>query len=231
MIVTKDLRLNERGEILFEKVNLVIRSGERVGVMGSSEYIVTTFLRILAGEDEMDAGNILAAGEQIAYLSADKFSGDAESFESLLGTRPTFIILDAQALTPQLSKTIVKCIHAFRGGMLIASNDASVMTAAKVTRMLEVHGPTKSVLSFTTNYANYLVEREKNEARNNEAYRKQQKEKKRLEDWLEQKRKEASIDRSPQKGSTIRTKAKYLQREILSKEIPRPSGFEESEPD
>ena len=231
MIVTKDLRLNERGEIVFEKVNLVIRTGERIGVMGSNEEIITTFLRILAGEDEMDSGNILTEGERVAYISTEKFPEDTESFEVLLGTKPTFIILDAQALTPELSKTIVKCIHAFRGGMLIASNDASVMTAAKVTRMLEVHAPTKSVLSFTKNYADYLVEREKNEARSNEAYRKQQKEKKRLEDWLEQKRKEAAIDRSPQKGSTIRTKAKYLQREILSKEIPKPSSFDDTDSD
>jgi ATPase subunit of ABC transporter with duplicated ATPase domains len=231
MIVAKNLRFNELGDTLFEKVNLVIRDGERVGVMGSSAHIVTTFLQVLSGDTEMDEGTVTAAGEKVTYVSAEKFSENVESFESLLGARPTFIILDAQVIPAEISPAIMKCVRSFCGGMLIASSDASIMSAAKITRMIEVHAPTKSVMSFTANYADYLVEREKNEARNSEAYRKQQKEKKRLEDWLEQKRKEASIDRSPQKGSTIRTKAKYLQREILNKEIPRPAQFEEPDSD
>jgi ABC-type uncharacterized transport system ATPase component len=149
MIVAKNLRFNELGDTLFEKVNLVIRDGERVGVMGSSEHIVTTFLQVMSSDTELDEGTVTAAGEKVAYVSAEKFSENTASFESLLGTRPTFIILDAQAVAPEISPAIMKCIRGFRGGMLIASNAASIMSVAKITRMLEVHAPTKSVMSFT----------------------------------------------------------------------------------
>ena len=37
MIVVKDLRVDALGEPLFEKVNLVMRPGERVGVLGVRE--------------------------------------------------------------------------------------------------------------------------------------------------------------------------------------------------
>ncbi len=228
MIVTKDLRVDVLGEAIFQKVNVVIRSGERVGVMGSNERDVSLFLQVLAGEVEMDEGTVATEGERVVYMSSKMLSGNPETLDELLTTRPSCIILDALEPTPpNTSEKIQNALESFRGSVVIASNDASLMLRAKITRMLELHTSTKSLTSFTANYTDYLVEREKNEARVTEAYKKQQKEKKRLEDWLDQKRKEASIDRSPQKGSTIRTKAKYLKREILDKEIPRPSHLEE----
>jgi ATPase subunit of ABC transporter with duplicated ATPase domains len=220
MIVTKDLQLDVQGETIFEKVNLVLRSGERVGIMGSSDQNVSLFLKVLAGEIEMDKGRVTTEGERLAYISTD----------TALNTQPTFIICDLLAQSNSDSLAEVKnLLQSFRGGLLIASHDDAIMSNVKITRMLELHTATKSISSFTAIYTDYLLEREKNETRMTEAYKKQQKEKKRLEDWLEQKRKEASIDRSPQKGSTIRTKAKYLQREILNKEIPRPSHLESDE--
>ena len=67
-----------------------------------------------------------------------------------------------------------------------------------------------------------MVEREKNQARIKDAYEKQQKEKRRIEDLIDQKRTAATHNRSPEIGATIRAKKKYLQREILDKAVPKP---------
>ena len=223
MIVVKDLRVDALGEPLFEKVNLVIRPGERVGVLGVREGDTGTFLRIIADEDEMDGGSVTHDGERLAYISPEGIQGGADSLVQILHARPTFLVIDAQGLSDSVDVgAIIRFIAGFRGGLLLASENSKLMHAARVTRILEIHPSTRSISSYTGDYASYLIEREKNQARTTEAYEKQQKEKRRLEEWLELKRMEAAKDRSPEKGATIRTKKKYLQREILDKEIPRP---------
>lgn len=219
MIVTKDLRVDVLGEPIFEKVNLVIRPGERVGILGKGSE-VTTFLQVLAGEEEMDSGTVAAAGERLIYVSPDTLRGGTDALIPVLHGRPSFLLLDAT--TVGHTTDIQKFIEGYRGGILLASEDAQLMHAAKVTRILEIQPTTKSITSYTGTFAEYTVEREKNRARLAEAYEKQQKEKRRIESWLEEKRKDAAGNRSPEKGSTIRTKVKYLQREILDKEIPKP---------
>lgn len=223
MIVTKGLRVDALGEPLFENVNLVLRAGERVGIVGTRTSEVTTFLRVIAGEEEQDDGTVSCEGERVAYVSPETLRGGTEALARVLHARPSFLLLDAAGITlPAEIEPIKRFIATFRGGVLLASEDAGLMAAARAARILEIHAATKVVSSYTGSYADYAVEREKNLTRMNEAYEKQQKEKRRLEDWLTQKRKEAANDRSPEKGATIRTKTKYLQREILDKEIPKP---------
>ncbi|MDB5189761.1 MAG: hypothetical protein JWN49_87 [Parcubacteria group bacterium] len=228
MIVIKDLRVDVLGEPLFEKVNLVIQSGERVGVLCTKKSDVAIFLDAVAGTSETDEGTITYEGERIGYLSAETLQGGAETVMRVLHSRPTFLILNMTDVTDVAVTSAVKSLLAgFRGGVLMGAEDPQLMEMAKVKRVLEIHISTKLITSFAGSYTDYLIEREKNQARFNDAYEKQQKEKRRLEDWLAQKRVEAAKDkRSAQKGATIRTKAKYLQREILDKEIPKPLELE-----
>lgn len=227
--MVKDLRVNVLGEPLFEKVNLVIRPGERIALVGSQEGDVSTLLRVLAGEDEADRGTVTSDGERIAYVSPEMFLEGGQSLGRLHHTRPTFVFFDAThaGANGNIVQDAEHFIKGFRGGILIAAADERLITAAKVTRVFEMHATTKTITSYTGSYAEFLVEREKSLARLNEAYEKQQKEKRRLEEYLEQKRKEAGKDKSsPEKGAVIRAKAKYLQREILDKELPKPAESE-----
>ncbi|MEO6536227.1 MAG: hypothetical protein ABIT47_00910 [Candidatus Paceibacterota bacterium] len=221
MIVIKNLRAEVLGEPIFEKVNLVIHTGERVGMLGSRASDVTTFLRILAGEEDMDAGTVSTEGERVLYVSSEMIQS-TESMAKLHHSRPTMLLLDVVDADAKGTEVIKQFMGSYRGGIIIATNDTQLMLAAKVTRVIEIHASTQAISSYTGNYTEYLVEREKNLARMNEAYDKQQKEKRRLEEWLAKKRLETMTDRSPEKGATIRTKAKYLQREILDKEIQKP---------
>ena len=227
--MVKDLRVNVLGEPLFEKVNLVIRPGERIALVGSQEGDVSTLLRVLAGEDEADRGTVTSDGERIAYVSPEMFLEGGQSLGRLHHARPTFVFFDATS-TDAVGSVVQDAEHfikGFRGGILITATDDRLITVAKVTRVFEMHATTKAITSYTGSYAEFLVEREKSLARLNEAYEKQQKEKRRLEEYLEQKRKEAGKDKSsPEKGAVIRAKAKYLQREILDKELPKPTESE-----
>jgi ATPase subunit of ABC transporter with duplicated ATPase domains len=102
--------------------------------------------------------------------------------------------------------------------------DERLIGAAKVTRVLELHEDSKSVTSYTGTYESFTSEQAIQRTRSLEAYEKQQREKRRLEEWLEVKREEASRDKkAPEKGAVIRAKVKYLKREILDKELPKPS--------
>ncbi len=223
MIVIKDLRADTLGEPVFDKVNLVIRTGERSALLGPEAAVVTTFLRILANEEESDGGTVATEGEKIAYLSSEQAGKGKDSLAKLHHARPTFLLIDAGSVETGAMADLMQFIRGFRGGLLIASEDADLMALAKVTRVIEIQAGA-TVTSYTGSYADYLIEREKNRARLAEAYEKQQKEKRRLEDWLATKRIEAANDRSPEKGATIRAKAKYLKREILDKEIPAPES-------
>lgn len=230
MIVIKQLRVDVLGEPLFEKVNLVIATGERVGVLGARASDVTSFLRVVADQEEMDEGTVTRDGERIGYVPPEVLEGGADALARVLHARPTFLIIDTHGASSSVDmQAVQRFIAQFRGGVLIASEYAELMHAARVTRILEIDPATRSISSFTGNYSDYLVEREKKQARIVEAYEKQQREKRRLESWLEQKRMEATKDRAPEKGATIRTKAKYLQREILDKEIPKPFHLEQDE--
>lgn len=229
MIVVKDLRVNVLGEPLFEKVNLIVRPAERIALVGSEEGDVSTFLRVLAGEEESDRGTVTSEGERIAYVSSEMYLEGGAGLGRLHHTRPTFVLIDAtNASASTASKQDARAfIESFRGGILIASSDDALITAAKTTRVFEMQAHAKTVTSYTGSYSDYLVEREKGLARLNEAYEKQQKEKRRLEEYLEQKRKEASKkNSSPEKGAVVRATAKYLQREILDKEIRKPFADE-----
>ncbi len=228
MIVTKNLRADVLGEPLFEKVNLVIRSGERIALVGANDADVTLFMRTLAGDSEMDEGTITAEGERIVYISPEIVNAGFDALAQTLHSRTTFLVLNCGTaiLEPSVIESVTRFIRGFQGGILLAAADSVLMQTAKITRVFELQTPLKTITSYTGSYDTYLIEKEKNDARANETYKRQQREKQRLEEWLEVKRKEASLDRrSPEKGATIRAKVKYLKREILDKEIPKPASL------
>ncbi len=228
MIVVKDLRVDVLGEPLFEKVNLVIKPGERIGLLSPQENTTVLFFGALAGTTEIDDGTVTLEGECVEYVSPATIQEGSDSLARVLHARPSFLLIHATGVTlAEDIERIEQLIKGFRGGILLASEDTRLMQTAKVTRILEVHPTTKLISSYTGSFAEYMVEREKNQARLREAYEKQQKEKRRLEELIDQKRAAATQNRSPEIGATIRAKKKYLQREILDKAVPKPFESED----
>jgi ATPase subunit of ABC transporter with duplicated ATPase domains len=265
MIVTKNLSAHILGEPLFEGVSLIIRPGDRIGIVGPNGSGKTTFLRILAGLLEPDTGSIKVEHERIGYLPQDIEFTETDTIDSflakvpvqakgkalrevglakvdtetlvsdlsggqkrrlaiaqVLGLGPTFLLLDEPTnhLDRETIGWLESFIKNFRGGVVVISHDRAMLDAVS-KKILEIDSQTQTINEYAGNYSAYLLAREKKDELQNEAYERQQREKKRLELWLARAREEAAIHADPNKGKTIRAKEKYLQREIIAKEIPR----------
>lgn len=72
-IAFKDVIFTHDGsqDALFEKLNLVIKPGEKIGLVGHSGSGKTTLTRILLRFSDIDGGEILVDGQNIAHLTQD----------------------------------------------------------------------------------------------------------------------------------------------------------------
>lgn len=144
------------------------------------------------------------------------------SLARVLGMGPTLLLLDEP--TNHLDRDTIDWledfIQNFKGGVVLISHDRSLLDHT-VTKILEIDPRAQKIKEYTGNYSAYLLERLKRDQLQNEAYDRQQKEKKRLEVWLARKREEAHVYADPSKGKMIRAKEKYLQREIIDKAVMR----------
>jgi ATP-binding cassette subfamily B protein len=59
------------GGILFEKLNVEIKPGEKVGLVGHSGSGKTTFMRLMLRFNDIDGGEILIDGQNIAHIAQD----------------------------------------------------------------------------------------------------------------------------------------------------------------
>lgn len=72
LLTIRDLSIGFRGPALLDCVSCQIESGQRIGLLGRNGAGKTTFMRLLCGELEPDAGSIeMAAGVRVSRLSQD----------------------------------------------------------------------------------------------------------------------------------------------------------------
>ncbi|WP_026619635.1 ABC-type nitrate/sulfonate/bicarbonate transport system ATPase subunit [Ensifer sp. WSM1721] len=70
--LSKSFTLNGRRLPVLKDVNLQIRSGESLAIVGASGSGKTTLLRVLAGLDEADAGEVLIDGKAVRGVGAER---------------------------------------------------------------------------------------------------------------------------------------------------------------
>jgi ABC transport system ATP-binding/permease protein len=69
LITVRELRIGFRGPLLLENVSCQIEAGQRIGLLGRNGAGKSTFLRILSGDVESDAGDVsYSPGTTIALL-------------------------------------------------------------------------------------------------------------------------------------------------------------------
>ncbi|WP_026613392.1 ABC transporter ATP-binding protein [Ensifer aridi] len=70
--LSKSFTLNGRPLPVLKDVNLHIRSGESLAIVGASGSGKTTLLRVMAGLDEADAGEVLIDGKAVRGVGAER---------------------------------------------------------------------------------------------------------------------------------------------------------------
>ncbi len=167
-------------------------------------------------------------------FSVSRLSGGQKTKLALarvLLSKPTMLLLDEPTnhLDVEAVEWLENLIEEFKGGVLIISHDRRLLDNS-VNKILEMDSANGMFNEFVGGYTEYVTEKEKRTERQEEAYKRQQKEKKRMEAWLTLKRQEASVYADPSKGKLIRAMEKRLERDIYSQEIVRPSAAKRIRP-
>jgi ATPase subunit of ABC transporter with duplicated ATPase domains len=109
MISTNNVSLTFGGQKLFEDVNIKFTPGNCYGLIGANGAGKSTFIKLLAGDIDLQKGNIsMGPGERMSVLKQDQFAYDEHSVLEtvLIGNEPLFKIMqekDAIYMKPDFS--------------------------------------------------------------------------------------------------------------------------------
>jgi len=102
MIAASNVTLSYGKRVLFKNVNIKFTPGNCYGLIGANGSGKSTFLKILAGEQEADSGEILVGRrERIAVLRQDQFAFDEETVFNtvIMGHKQLFdVMMQREAL-------------------------------------------------------------------------------------------------------------------------------------
>lgn len=96
MIQVRNITLSYGKRILFDEVNLAFTQGNCYGVIGANGAGKSTFLKILAGEQEPNKGNVeISPGERMAVLRQDQLAYDGFTVLNtvLMGHKPLWNLI------------------------------------------------------------------------------------------------------------------------------------------
>ena len=141
-------------------------------------------------------------------------------------TNPSVLLLDEPTnhLDTKGLAWLESYIAKFRGAVLVVSHDRTFLDNC-VNKIFEIDKVNNSFNVYLGGYSDFLTEKEKRNDSQEDAYKRQQREKRRLELWLARKREQARIHADPSAGRQIRAMEKRLEREIYSQTIARPKDY------
>jgi macrolide transport system ATP-binding/permease protein len=195
--------------LLFAIDQLQVAKGAKVGIVGVNGVGKTTLLRVLAGEEEVDEGNIRCYGTIGWIRQEEEGASDLSGGEQTRGRiipalreQPSILFADEPTshLDMETCQWLEKELSHFTGTLLLVSHDRMLLDAI-CTQIIEVEQG--KIDLYSGNYSNYRQQKEQKRERAAFEYQQYAQEKKRLtEAAKEKKRKSQSMNKPPTRMST-----------------------------
>lgn len=209
----------------------VLAKGERIGYLSQefSEKKETTISEYLNLENDYRGYKVLSKvglDEIDMYMPVGNLSGGQKTrlvLAKVLIDQPTLLLMDEPTnhLDESGIKWLEKFTRDFPGIVLVVTHDRQFLQEA-VNKIVEIDKANNRINEYVGNYEDYLREREIMMKNWQVSYENQEKERKRLENWLALKRQEASVFKDPAKGRQVRQMEKRIDREIYQNKIAKP---------
>jgi len=159
----------------------------------------------------------------------DKLSGGQKTrlaMAKLLLEQPTLIMMDEPTNHLDLEgiQWLENLCREFTGGLLIISHDRKFLDNA-VTRILEMDTVRDGLFEYVGGYTDYVEQKKVERERWETDYGVQQKKKKKMEEWIHNKREQTKVRSDPALGKQLRQMERRLEREVLDQLIAKPQDY------
>lgn len=158
------------------------------------------------------------------YQPIESLSGGEQKKVSLIALKiqkPDILLLDEPTnhLDHHSAQKLKQTIKDHKWISIFVSHDRHFLNEL-ATKILEIDGWKMTV--FHGNYETYKTEKQAMYERQFQEYMLYQKEKKKRDQWLADLRQRASVYVNPARGRLLKSKEKFVEREIVSKKVDRP---------
>lgn len=169
----------------------------------------------------------LNAPNNLDLILSDLSGGEQTkmALAKVLLDKPTSLLLDEPTnhLETPAVNWLTEFLSGYRGPVLAVSHDRKFLNKF-ANKILEIDPVQHVIHTYQGNYDDFKVQQKTRMEKWQMNYEVQQKEMRRMQDFIKEKQRQASQFPDPAKGRQIRQMEKRLQREILNQQIERPKS-------
>lgn len=178
---------------IFSIDNLIIQSGQKIGIVGRNGVGKSTLLNIIAGNEKQDTGKVVINGKvsyikqlddlanQDIYLSGGEVM--INNINKAFNENSNILLADEPSTNLDMFSIeyLIKKLREYKGIVLLISHDRNILDLV-CSSIIEIENG--EVFQYKGNYTSYRKQKEEKENRNKFEYLEYLKEKKRLEKAL-----------------------------------------------
>jgi ATPase subunit of ABC transporter with duplicated ATPase domains len=177
--------------VVLDRVSLTVTPTSRIGIVGPNGIGKSTLLRVLAGLEEPDSGDVShePPGTSVAYLPQVR-EGPGRSggqvaraaLESVLAADADVLLLDEPTNDLDFAglELLERALDRHAGGAVVVSHDRAFLE--RMTRIVELEAETRRVREFSGSWSAYEAAREHVREREEGDYRRYAEERRRIEE-------------------------------------------------
>ena len=179
------------GTVVLDGLSLSVTPSSRIGVVGPNGIGKSTLLRLLAGDEQPDAGSVThePPGLAVSYLvqerSVDGLSGGEaarRNLEAILVSDADVLLLDEPTNDLDFAglELLERFVDGHRGGLVAVSHDRAFLE--RMTSIVELEPETRRVRVYAGGWSEYVAQRAASRERHESSYAGYVSERERLEE-------------------------------------------------